>query len=110
MELDIRYFKRAVLVSISGRIDRINALLLSDELCGLIKEGHTNIVLDLSGVDYLVTEGLRTNLKALRDCKNGGGDLRIASPSQRVREILEMGGHDKIYAIYDDPISAVGSF
>ena len=110
MEIDIRYFKRCVLVSVKGRLDRPGALELKEILCGLVEDGHNNMVLELSEVDYLVSEALRTNLIALRECKNKNGDLRIANPSPRVREIISMGGHDTLYTIYDDAVSAVGSF
>ena len=64
MELDIRYYKRCVLVMVKGRLDRPSALELKEVLCGLVEEGHENMVLELSEVDYLVSEALRTNLIA----------------------------------------------
>ena len=110
MKTEIQYFKRVVLVTIEGRIDRSNSLKLLDTFRGLIEEDHNNIVIDLSGVDYKVSETCRSMIKGLKECKRKGGDIRIANPSKRASDLLELGGLNTVFAIYDDAISAVGSF
>ncbi len=110
MKIETQYFKRVVLVTIEGRIDKTYSLELWDVLRGLIDEGHKNIVIDLSGVDYLVSETFRSMIKGLKGCKKKGGDVRIANPSKRASYLLELGGMDKVFTIYDDAISPVGSF
>ena len=110
MEIEKQSFKRAELVTVSGRIDGTNASELDDAFHGLIDEGSVNIVAELSGVEYMSSAGLRALVAALRDCKNKGGDLKIANPSQRMGDVLNLAGLDTIFAIYDDETSAIGSF
>jgi anti-sigma B factor antagonist len=54
--------------------------------------------------------GLRELVTALKKVKRGTGDLRLASPSQRVLEVLELAGLDSIFEIFTNQVEAVGSF
>ena len=110
MDIDFQSFKRADLVTVNGRIDGSNASELDDAFNGLVDEGRHNIVADLSGVEYMSSAGLRAMVAALRSCKDKGGDLRIANPSQRMGDVLSLAGLDTIFSIYDDQTSAIGSF
>ena len=49
-------------------------------------------------------------VRVLKRVKRTGGDLRIANPSERVREVLELAGLDSIFEIYPTQVEAVGSF
>jgi anti-anti-sigma factor len=49
-------------------------------------------------------------ISALRTCKSKRGDVRLASVSERVDEVLELAGIKPMYTIYDNTTSAVGSF
>lgn len=73
-------------------------------------EGRNYIVLDLGGVEYMSSAGLREMVRVLKRVKRSGGDLRIANPSERVREVLELAGLDSIFEIYPTQVEAVGSF
>jgi anti-sigma B factor antagonist len=54
--------------------------------------------------------GLREMVRVLKRVKRTGGDLRIANPSDRVKEVLELAGLDTIFEIYPTQVEAVGSF
>ena len=110
MKIEIQYFKRVVMVSVGGGIGYVNAEKLDDELRGLREEGHKNFVIELSGIDFMSSAALGALLTTYKECKKKGGDLRIASPSKRAKEDLKLGGVDPLVVIYDDTISAVGSF
>jgi anti-sigma B factor antagonist len=75
-----------------------------------VDDGKTNLVLDLGGVEYMSSAGLREMVRVLKRVKRGGGDLRIANPSERVKEVLELAGLDTIFEIYPTQVEAVGSF
>jgi anti-anti-sigma factor len=47
---------------------------------------------------------------ALKAVKRGNGDLRIASPSARVSEVLQLAGLNSIFSVYPTQVDAVGSF
>lgn len=102
--------KRVMLLEVSGRIDSTTASELGDALNGVIEEGRNKIVLDLEKVDYMSSAGLREIVAALKRLNKGTGDLRLACPSDRVREVLELAGLDEIFKIFDTQLEAVGSF
>ena len=109
MEIEIQYFKRTVLATISGRIDTANVTEFKDALRRLVEDGHYNIVTELSGVEFMVSRGIRSMAGTLKDCKHKVGDLKIANPSQRMVYELGLAGLENVFAKYD-AISAVGSF
>jgi anti-sigma B factor antagonist len=110
MEISITPMKRVDLVVVSGRVDSSTSTELDEILQGRLDEGRSNLVLDLSDVHYMSSSGLRSLVSALRESKKKGGDVRIASPSERVREVLGLAGLDSLFESYDDVTAAVGSF
>lgn len=67
-------------------------------------------MLDLESVDYLSSAGLRVMVTCLKQVKRGSGDLRLAAPSPRVSEVLELAGLNSIFQVYPTQVDAVGSF
>jgi anti-sigma B factor antagonist len=110
MEVSTQNFKRVDLVTVSGRVDSSSAPDLDEALKNLTNEGRSNLVLDLSQVDYMSSAGLRSLVSTLRDCKRRGGDVRLATPSARVSDVLSLAGLDSIFQIYTSTTEAVGSF
>lgn len=110
MEISTKEMKRVNLVAVSGRVDSATAPDFDKALQSLVHAGRNQIVLDLKGVEYMSSAGLRAMVSALKATKGGGGDARLAQPSTRVREVLELAGLTSIFTVYDDLIEAVGSF
>lgn len=110
MEINESEMRRVRLFEVIGRVDSSNASELGTELDRTIDDGNTNLVLDLGGVEYMSSAGLREMVRVLKRVKRTGGDLRIANPSDRVREVLELAGLDTIFEIFPTQVEAVGSF
>jgi anti-sigma B factor antagonist len=111
MEIITKELKRVQLVSVSGRVDHESAPKLEQILNELIDAGQYRIVLDMGGVNYISSAGLRVLVggrKAVRRWNRG--DLRLASLQPLVRETFELVGFTRIFDIYDDTVEAVGSF
>ena len=110
MELDRKSFKKVDVVKVVGRVDNYNCHDLDKVLNQVLDDRRYNIVIDLEDVDFLSSGGLRALVAAYKECKKHGGDIRVSSPSERVTYTLELAGHDIIYPIFEDQVSAVGSF
>ena len=110
MQIEIQEMNRVDLFAVSGRVDSSTATDLGKALNTRIDNGTLNIVVDLSQVDYMSSGGLRELIAALKRVKKDGGDLRLSSPSARVREVLELAGLASIFQIFDEQVKAVGSF
>ncbi len=109
LDINVSIEQQITLVEVSGRIDSMNAHQLGESLSGEIDNGHIQLVLDLSRVDYMSSAGLREIVSALKKVQ-GQGDVRLAQPSPRVREVLEMAGLDSIFRIFATQAEALGSY
>jgi anti-anti-sigma factor len=80
----------------AGRIDGTNAAAAEAELKSILESEGPNLILDLSGVDYLSSAGLRVVLVAAKSTRASGGKLVLAGPRPAISEILAMSGFDRI--------------
>lgn len=110
LEVNVAGLENATLIEVSGRVDSMTANLLGEALSNPIENGKVNIVLDLAGVDYMSSAGLREIIAALKKVKRASGDLRIAQPSSRVMEVFEMAGIDTLVRIFSSRVEAVESY
>jgi anti-sigma B factor antagonist len=110
IDIHVSEVEKVTLIEVRGRIDSMNANQLGEALSGRIDDGHAQIVLDLGGVEYMSSAGLREIVAALKKVKRVSGDVRIAQPSSRVREVLEMAGLDTILQIFPTQTEAVSSY
>jgi anti-sigma B factor antagonist len=110
VEINVSAHNQVTLVEVSGRIDSMNADELGKALSNAMDSGDTQLVLDLSSVEYMSSAGLREMVNSLKKAKKAAGDLRIAQPSDRVREVLEMAGLDTIFRIFSNQAEAISSY
>lgn len=110
MEITVRELKDVDVVTVTGRVDSNTAPRMDQTLKGLVDNRRHRIVLDLSGVDYMSSAGLRAMVSCLRSVQKWMGNLHLANPSKRVQDVLELAGLDTVFKIYEDQVAAVGSF
>lgn len=102
--------KRVELLTVTGRVDSSNAHELDAAIKAPMENGRYNLVIEMQGVTYMSSAGLRALVAALRDCKKRGGDVRLSNPSERVMDVLNLAGLNSLFEIFEDSTSAVGSF
>jgi anti-sigma B factor antagonist len=107
METTIVELEGLDLLEIEGRVDSHTVSTLHDVR---IEQGTSNLVIDLSQVTYMSSAGLRELVAALKRVREGGGDLRLCAPSERVSNVIELAGLNSIIEIFADRAMAVGSF
>ncbi len=114
LAISVEQLKRVSLVAVTGRVDSSNAAELDNTLKEIMNNGTYNIVLNLSGVSYMSSAGLRALVSALRECKKHRGEVRLSEPSERVAEVLDLAGltvtEAPLFQVYEDDTAAVGSF
>jgi len=110
MEISVTEYKRVSVMKVAGRVDSTTAPDLEAALKKLVEGDKSHLVLDLSGVDYMSSAGLRAMVATLKAAKRVGGDLRLASPSPRVEEVLHLAGLSSIFTIHPSREEAVASF
>ena len=110
MNIETRELKHVTVVKVSGRVDSLTAPDLEKALQELMDTNHNQIVLDLQDTDYMSSAGLRVLVASLKAAKKNGGLLRLAQPSSRVHEVLDLAGLTPVFDVYPDVVEAVGSF
>lgn len=111
METVVREFKHCNVIEVKGRVDSATAPQLTKTLEKVTGNGRFKIVLDMSGLEYMSSAGFRALLAAQRNCKRyNRGEVVLAAVPARIREALELAGFTELFKIYDDVLSAVGSF
>lgn len=100
MEINQKIIDDIPIVSVCGRIDATTSKDLENVLNSLIDKNNTKIVLDLGGVEYISSVGLRVMLAALKKVRPMQGDVRLAALQPFVREVFEITGFTKLFTIY----------
>ena len=91
MDLAVRRFARATVLSPAGRVDHATAERFKTLLLDHLQPARADrVVLDLAGVDYMASVGLRALVLAARQVKARGGRLVIAALPPLVREVFEI--------------------
>lgn len=116
MEITHKRFNRVDLLSVSGRLDAASAPQFKQSLDSLFEQGRYRLVLDLAGLEYIASPGLRVLIEARKRARDlkitdlEGGDVRIANLPQRIKEVFDLTGFTSLFEIYPDITEAVGSF
>lgn len=80
-------------IAVTGRVDTVTA----PELEAHLKfDDASEVVIDLSGVPYMSSAGLRLLLTAHKAMLAKGGELKIAGVQSSVKEVLDITGFSDI--------------
>ncbi len=85
-------------IAIEGRLDTLTAPELQAELANYKLGELTEIVLDMSKLEYISSAGLRVLLQAFRSMKMGGV-MRIINANEVTRKVFEVTGFDEYFTI-----------
>ena len=98
-----------VQVRLSGRLDLEGAQAISDKFTNVTTADKGKVIVDLSGVTFLASVGIRLLLTSARAQANRGGTLVLAAPQTPVRKVLEAAGIDQLIGVAADVESARAS-
>jgi anti-sigma B factor antagonist len=77
---------------------------------GEVLSAATEVVLDMSQLQFVDSSGLGAILSSLRRLSSEGGDLRLAGVNPSVAALLQLVRLDQIIGIYESSEAAVRSF
>ncbi|MCF8358264.1 MAG: STAS domain-containing protein [Prolixibacteraceae bacterium] len=75
-----------------GRLDANQSVHLNDYVDRMVREGHYHIVLDMSGIEYISSAGIRSLVTQYKNLKTVNGYFYIAAMSENVNQVLSMVG------------------
>jgi anti-sigma B factor antagonist len=99
MKIQERREDKWQILEVTGRVDSLTAPQLDAAFKQLIDDGSRWLGIDLSGVEYLSSAGLRVLLATLKAVRAMAGDLQLYSPRDNVRSVLEISGFSDLFTI-----------
>jgi len=109
LRLDITKQAKAVVVRCQGRIvfgQEVDDLRLA--VLSLLKETN-RVILALSSVDHIDSEGLAALVGLFISARNRGGELKLAELSAKARELLRVTRLDEVFKTYNSVDEAIAS-
>ena len=97
MTIEIKKNSKEITVEVVGRLDTITAPVLEktlNENLGSVE----SLILDLKGLEYISSAGLRVLLSTQKKMKNNGS-MKLVGVCEDVMEVLEMTGFADILTI-----------
>jgi len=76
----------------AGRLDQNGGTILEGALSEALKRGLSRVTLEMSGVIYLSSAGVRSLLVALKKTKLAGGNLTLTGAGPEVEQVLQLSG------------------
>ncbi len=82
-----------------GRIDAVTSNELEARLLALVAARGVRLVVDLQGVEYISSAGLRVFLRVAKRLKEQSGRLALCALGPAVRQVFELAGFLALFEV-----------
>ena len=90
-----------LVAEVGGRIDGVTAREFEDAMKSAISEEEDDaVIMDLEGVSYVSSAGLRAILLIAKDLGKRDAKFALCSLAEPIGEVFDMAGFDKIIKIH----------
>ena len=83
--------------------------LLARHVIDLVSRNQRRVVVNLAGVTQVDTSGLAILVAAQRAAANGGGQLRLAGPTEHIRHLLTVTRLNTVFQVHETEADAIAS-
>ena len=90
LTVDTTAYGNTVLLRCNGRVVLGSSEGLREKTTTALQDGAKNIVLEMSGVNYMDSSGIGELLSAFTTTRNSGGELVLAGLQKKVRDLLSI--------------------
>lgn len=100
--MDLRTMREGanLIVDVEGRVDGTNATDFQAALERAVQPTDRAVIMDMAGLQFIASAGLRAILMAARSLRQQDAKLLGCSLSEKIREVFEISGFDRIVDIY----------
>lgn len=96
-------------VRLTGRLDMQGSGEIDLRFTALTTTDDKRIIVDLAGVDFIASIGMRLLLACAKAKSQRGGQVLLTAPQPMVREALETAGIDSLIPIHGDEDTALAA-
>jgi anti-anti-sigma factor len=107
MEASFEQLGPILLIAISGRLDTVTAPQFDEQLASALAAQPKHLLVDLSGVSYISSAGVRSVLQLVKIAGENGGRVGLFSVPAQVMEVIEISGLPSRLDLYADRASAL---
>lgn len=109
VEINVEKKNGASLVTISGHLAAAETGYLSAALEDLVAEQVALVIVDLSDVDLITSEGLGVLIRARKNVAEYDGRLVLCGLTGNVLDVFRMTRLDKVFVLYESSAAALSA-
>ena len=110
MEISVRAADQVQVLEFAGMLNTQTSPDAQDRLTQLIEAGESKILVNFEKLEYISSAGLRVLLTAAKQLKTAGGELRICSLNDIVKEVFDISGFSTIFKVFSDETEALQEY
>lgn len=109
-QIKIRHADKVSLMELSGRLTSFEGRAFREATQQLLQEGHTNIVLILTELEYLDSSGIGELARNYLSVVKKGGAMKVVGLAPKVEQVLKITQLYQVFPEFPDEESALESF
>lgn len=98
------------LIHIHGDLDSVGTQMVEEPFSTAITDRTSKVLIDLANVSFISSAGMAMLLVKGKMLRRAGGNMYLASASERVKEVLALAGFNELFNLYssiDDALTAI---
>lgn len=101
MQISRDSMPNASILSLVGRLDELATAEVEQAFTEMLNNENQGLIVDLAGVEYVSSSGLRVLLMLMKAMKNQQRPLKLCNLSPFVAEVFEVSNFAVLFDIYD---------
>jgi len=110
LEMSNRSVEDVTVIQLEGKMNTATSSDADVHLSQLIANGSSKLLLNMGGVDYISSSGLRVILANGKKVNTFGGKLAFCNLNPSVGEVFRISGFNSIFPVFDTEQDALTSF
>ena len=99
MTVDIKELDEKTVVTVTGELDSVTSEEFQKAVAPLMGKEGLKVEMDMAGVDYIASKGLRVILALAQSIMPSGGKLTAINLNPAVRMVFDMSGFSRMFII-----------
>lgn len=98
-----------LLMRVGGRLDAVTAPDFDKDFQAVLDAENSHVVVDLAGLEYISSAGLRSILAAAKKIRSSGGKIVFSGLAGMVEEVFRVSGFAAMFTLFATADEAVAS-
>lgn len=107
LKIDTRLVDGKPVLDLTGEVDSYNSPKLRETMVSLIDAGNPDLIINMTGVDYIDSTGLGTLVGGLKRASEKNGAIRLICPNEQIYKVFNITGLVKVFSIFDNEAAAL---